>query len=171
MFSALAGEIKLPLPRSLSCTSVFFVTAQTFEKRFYLQSERMSKLLLQVILNYHEKNEHLLHEFVIMPNHLHLLLTPMRTLERAIQSIKGGFWYRVKRELNFPHTFWQTSFYDRRVRDAEEYWQFRKYIYLNPVKKRLCVTPEQWKWSSANGKFVLNDVPQRLKPDVLVGDH
>src|ERR1700743_694246 len=155
------------LPRSLGCTSVFFITAQTFEKRFYLQSERTSGLLVDVLLNYREKKEYLLHELVIMPNHFHLLLTPMRTLERAMQCVKGGFSYRVKRELNFPHTFWQTSFYDRRVRDAEEYRQFKKYIYLNPLKQRLCEKPEEWQWSSASGKFVVDPIPQRLKPEIF----
>ena len=129
----------------------------------------MSRLLLDVILNYREKKEYLLHEFVIMPNHFHLLLTPMRTLERAMQCVKGGFSYRAKREIGFSGTIWQTSFYDRRVRDAEEYRQFRKYIYFNPVKKHLCLKPEEWEWSSATGKFVLDAVPQRLKPDIFVG--
>jgi putative transposase len=108
-----------------------------------------------------------LHEFVIMPNHFHLLVTPMRTLERAMQCIKGGFSFRVKRELSFPDTFWQTSFYDRRVRDAEDYWQYRKYIYLNPVKKHLCSRPEDWEWGSASGRFALDAVPQRLKPELI----
>jgi len=133
----------LPLPRSQSCTSVFFITAQTFEKRFYLQSDRMSQLLLDVLLKYREKKEYLIHEFVIMLNHFHLLITPMRTLGRAMQCIKGGFSYRVKREMSFSPTFWQTSFYDRRVRDAEEYRQFRKYIYLNPLRKHLWGQPEE----------------------------
>ena len=160
----------MPLPRSRSCTSVFFITAQTFEKRFYLQSDRMSELLLDVLLHYREKREYLLHEFVIMPNHFHLLMTPMRTLERAMQCIKGGFSYRVKRELSFSPTFWQTSFYDRRVRDEEEYRQFKKYIFFNPVKKHLCVKPEDWQWSSASGRFVMDAVPQRLKPEIFQGD-
>lgn len=167
--SALAAEVSLPLPRSLSSTSVFFLTAQTFEKRFYLQTDRMCKLLLDVLLNYREKNEYLLHEFVIMPNHFHLLLTPMRTLARAMQCIKGGFSYRVKRELNFPHTFWQTSFYDRRVRDVEEYRQFKNYIYMNPVRKHLCDKPEEWEWSSASGTSRLDEAPQRLKPETNCG--
>jgi putative transposase len=129
----------------------------------------MSRLLLEVLLNYREKKEYLLHEFVIMPNHFHLLLTPMRTLERAMQCIKGEFSYREKREMGVSYQFWQTSFYDRRVRNAEEYRQFRKYIHLNPVKKYLCQKPEDWEWSSASGRFVLDEVPQRLKPDILVG--
>jgi putative transposase len=165
--SALAAEVTLPLPRSLPRTTVFFITAQTFEKRFYLQSHRMCRLLVDVLLNYRRKKEYLLHEFVIMPNHFHLLLTPMRTLERAMQCLKGGFSYRVRRETNFSSTFWQTSFYDRRVRDATEYSQFKRYIYMNPVKKNLVVRPEEWEWSSACGRFSMDEVPRRLKPEIV----
>jgi putative transposase len=130
----------------------------------------MSRLLLEVLLNYREKKEYLLHEFVIMPNHFHLLLTPMRTLERAMQCIKGGFSYRAKREMGISYQFWQTSFYDRRVRSAEEYRNFRRYIHLNPVKKHLCVKPEEWQWSSASGRFELDEEPQRLKPEIFIGE-
>ena len=127
----------------------------------------MSGLLLDVLVNYREKQEYLLHEFVIMPNHFHLLLTPLRTLERAMRCIKGGFSYRAKREIHISYTFWQTSFYDRRVRDAEEYRQFRKYIYFNPVKKHLCVRPEDWEWSSATGTLDLDPAPNYLQTVAL----
>jgi putative transposase len=58
-----------------------------------------------------------------MPNHFHLLVTPIPpvTMEKAMQFIKGGFSYRAKKELAFHGEIWQTSFYDRRVRDADEY--------------------------------------------------
>jgi len=57
-----------------------------------------------------------LHEFVLMPDHFHLLITPLSTLERALQLIKGGFSFRAKKELGFLGEIWEKSFYDRRVR-------------------------------------------------------
>ena len=50
-----------------------------------------------------------------------------------MQLIKGGFSFRAKRELGFMHEIWQPSFYDRRVRDAEEYFAFREYIRQNAL--------------------------------------
>jgi putative transposase len=148
--------------------STYFNRAATFQKQSLFQTDRMASLLLDVLLSYRTQRKYLLHEFVIMPDHFHLLITPTLTLERALQLIKGGFSFRAKRELGFGGEIWQTSFYDRRVRDWEEYCAFRRYIHLNPVKKGLAVTAEQYSYSSAKAGMVLDAVPQRLKPSSLV---
>jgi putative transposase len=71
----------------------------------------------------------MLHEFVVMPDHFHLLITPIETLERALQLIKSGISFRAKKELGFVGEVWQKSFYDRRVRDVAEYRAFLDYIH------------------------------------------
>ena len=98
----------------------YFVTASTYLKENLLQSERMVRLFLDVLQHYRTQGKYLLHEFVIMPNHFHLLITPGHdtTLERALQLIKGGFSFRAKKELGVRGEIWQKSFYDRRVRDG-----------------------------------------------------
>jgi putative transposase len=103
----------------------------------------MAGLFVEVLLHYRIQGKYLLHEFVVMPDHFHLLLTPIETLERAVQLIKGGFSYRAKKELGFTHEIWQPSYYDRRARDAEEYFAFREYIRRNAVSGawRLRLTP------------------------------
>ena len=60
-------------------------------------------LLVDVLAENGQKMRFLLHDFVIMPNHFHLLLTPAAdiSLEKALQLIKGGFSYRAKREVHF----------------------------------------------------------------------
>lgn len=146
----------------------YFITASTFEKVALLQSDRMARLLLDVVLHYREQRKYLLHEFVIMPNHFHLLITPLApvTLEKAIQFIKGGFSYRARKELGFEGEIWQTSFHDRRVRDASEYAGFQQYIYMNPVRKGLARTPEEFPFSSVTMR--LDEVPQWLKPQLEI---
>ena len=147
----------------------YFITANTFQRHSLLQSERMAGLFLDVLLSYRLQQKYLLHEFVIMPDHFHLLITPTLTLERALQLIKGGFSFRAKRELGFGGEIWETSFYDRRVRDWEEYSAFQRYIHLNPVKRGLAASPEQYPYSSAKVGMALDAVPQRLKPAGVVG--
>jgi putative transposase len=102
-----------------------------------------------------QTREYLLHEFVLRPDHFHLLLTPLVTLERSLQLIKGSFSFRARKELGFGGEIWQPSFYDRRVRDWQEYCTFREYIRSNPVKKKLALVPEgypmaqqilRWRW-------------------------
>lgn len=91
----------------------YFITADCFQKKRMLQSDRSVRLLIDVLYHYRGQGKYLLHEFVVMPNHLHLLLTPdgETTLERAMQLIKGGFSFRAGRELGMNGEIWQTSFH------------------------------------------------------------
>ena len=63
----------------------------------------MARLLVDVLAENRQKRRLLLHDFVIMPNHFHLLLTPAADvpLEKALQFIKGSFSYRAKQEVHF----------------------------------------------------------------------
>jgi putative transposase len=148
-------------------SGTYFITAGTFQKRQLLQSDRMAQLFLDVLLSYRSQEKYLLHEFVTMPNHFHLLITPLLTLERALQLIKGGFSFRAKKELGFQGEIWEKSFYDRRVRNWKEYSAFRRYIHRNPVQRCLASVPEEYLYSSARPGLALDAVPQRLKPSAL----
>lgn len=122
----------------------------------------MAGLFVDVLLHYRELRKYLLHEFVVMPDHFHILITPIETLERSIQLIKGRFSYRAQKELGFRHEIWQPSYYDRRVRDAAEYFAFRAYIRRNPEKRGLVAIGEGYRYSSA-WPGELDQAPQRLK--------
>jgi putative transposase len=142
--------------------SVYFITASTYQKQSLFQSEHFSVPFIDTLLHYRLERKFLLHEFVVMPNHFHLLITPTLTLERAMQLIKGGFSYRARKELGFAGEIWQPSYYDRRVREAEDYVNFKYYIHQNPVKRGLAKTPEEYPYSSARAGFVMDEVPERL---------
>ena len=146
----------------------YFITLSSFQKTHLFQSERMANLLIRTIYEYREQSRFLLHGFVIMPNHIHLVVTPIKpvTLERAVQFIKGGFSFRVKKQLGVAGEIWQTSFYDRRVRDMLEMERFMHYIHDNPVRRGLVSNPVEYPYSSANPKFCLDKVPQGLKPQL-----
>ena len=111
-------------------TRTFFVTSTTTGRRALLQSDRMAQLLVDVLAENRRKRR-FLHEFVIMPNHFHLLLTPAAEipLEKALQFIKGGFSYRAKREIHFAFEIWQARFVNHRIRDAEDYQHHHTYIW------------------------------------------
>jgi len=147
--------------------SVYFITASTFQRSGLFQSDRMAQLFVEVLFHYRDQKNYLLHEFVLMPNHFHLLISPIISLERSLQLIKGGFSYRAKKELGFEGEIWEKSFYDRRVRDVEDYQAFRHYIHRNPVKSGLAAATTEYPYSSAHAGFVLDEVPQRLKPLIL----
>jgi len=151
-------------PRGNTGYSTYFITSSTFQKHSLFQSERMAQLFVEVLFHYRDQKNYLLHEFVLMPDHFHLLITPTLSLERALQLIKGGFSYRAKKELGFNGEIWEKGCYDRRVRDIEDYQAFRRYIRENPVKKGLASADQEYSYSSARSEFVLDELPQRLKP-------
>ena len=142
----------------------FFTTTQTSERRSIFQVEETAHLFLRVLYTYAAQRRFLLHEFVVMPDHVHLILTPAETLERAMQLIKGGFSRELSRAGSRRFEIWQRGFSDHRIRDADDYLYHREYIYQNPVKARLCGKPEEFPYSSANGRYKLDSIPQRLKP-------
>ena len=141
----------------------YFVTSDTWERRALFRAEPWAKLFFKTLLSYRGES-YWLHEFVLMPDHFHLLITPSAALERAIQLIKGGFSYRAKKELGSNAEIWRRGFADHRIRDAGDYDRHVHYIHLNPVKKHLCEKPDEYKYSSAYPEWKLDPVPQALKP-------
>ena len=153
--------------RGTTTESTYFVTANVQEKRSLFQVEKIARLFIEVMLEYRTQKKYLLHEFVVMPDHFHLILTPTGiTLERAMQFVKGGFSFQLNKSLKVKRDFWQPSFVDRRVRDSLEYEKYKDYIWQNPVKRFLARSPEEYPYSSAHPSFrsSLDPVPQRLKP-------
>jgi len=140
------------------------VTTSTWGRRALFRNERWAKLLIDTLYHY-RRAAYLLHEFVIMPDHVHVLLTPSTSLEKSVQFIKGGFSYRVKKELGSNMEVWQEGFSDHRIRDASDYALHVSYIRQNPVKERFCEHPEQFSYSSAHGGFELDPTPHGLKPE------
>jgi putative transposase len=118
-----------------------------------------------VLYHYRQQHKYLLHEFVIMPEHFHVLITvdAEMTVEKAAQLIKGGFAFRAGRELGFRAPVWQKGFSEIRVRQREAFLEMREYIQANPVKRFLVTNAADYPYSSAHPEFDLDPPPQRLK--------
>ena len=72
--------------------------------------------------------EYDLHDFVIMPDHLHFITTPRGALERTAQLIKGGFSFQAKRAFEWSDAVWQAGFSDHRIRDVADWELHIAYI-------------------------------------------
>ncbi len=144
----------------------YFVTTKTWQSRSIFQVRETADIVIQKILEYREKGSFLLHEFVLMPNHLHLILTPANivSLEKAMQLIKGGSSYEIHRGRENKTPIWQSGFHESRVTGWTDYQKKRDYIHFNPVAAKLVERPESWATGSASGKFRLDPIPQGLKP-------
>ena len=141
----------------------YMVTSSTWRRRALFRNQRWANLLIGTLYHY-RGSAYLLHEFVIMPDHLHVLITPLTSLEKAIQFIKGGFSYRAKKELGSNMEVWQKGFSDHRIRDANDSALHVAYIRDNPVKERFCERAEEFPYSSGHPGFELDPIPKGLKP-------
>jgi len=99
--------------------------------------------------------------YVIMPDHLHVILTPgsSTTLERAAQLIKGGSSYEIGRALQTHFPVWQPGFTQHLIRSRVDYESHVRYIDANPIRKRLAERPDEYPFCSAHGKYQLDPWP------------
>jgi putative DNA methylase len=92
-----------------------------------------------------------LHSWVVMPNHVHMLITPRMDVSRILQRPKGSTAFHANKLLALTGPFWQDESYDRLVRNAEEFKKIQAYIEQNPVRAGLTISAEDYAWSSEGG--------------------
>jgi putative transposase len=146
----------------------YFVTTKAWQNVSVFQVQETAEILVRKIVEYRDKKNYLLHEFVLMPDHLHLLLTPSLTvsLEKVIQFIKGGSSHEIHVIRGNNIQIWQPGFHESRVKDSADYKIKTDYIRFNPVAAKLVQRPQDWRYCSASGHFELDPIPQGLKPIV-----
>jgi putative transposase len=155
--------------RRIHQAGVYFVTTQTWQRQIF-RREATANIVVEQLASCRDRGFYSLHDFVLMPDHLHVVLTPGATtsLEKALQMIKGGSSRAIGQALQTRWPVWQSGFHDRWIRDAEEFFGCREYIRMNPVKARYVDDPELFRWSSASGSARLDlsqfEELQGLKP-------
>jgi len=94
-----------------------------------------------------------LHAYVVMANHVHVLLTPKVEVQEITKSLKGIAARQANQILHRTgKPFWQDESFDHWVRNEAEFFKIRHYIEQNPVTAGLVEKPEHWQWSSAYRK-------------------
>ena len=142
----------------ISPPGTYFVTFLTLQRRRLFVVEPYVRLFLKALYGYRRQGKFLLHAFVLMPEHVHLLLTPAHdvTLERAIQLIRGGYSHAFGLEFR-SREIWQRGFTDHRIRNAEDFISHRDYIDQNPVKRGLVEAAAEYRYCSAFPGFKLDE--------------
>ena len=128
-----------------------FLTFSCYRREPRFQASATYDLFLVALENMRLKFSVCIYGYVVMPEHVHLLLSePERqTLAHAMHYLKLSFTKRLHRETAIePGPFWQERGYDRNVRNAKEFTVKLGYIHQNPVKRGLVKAREDWKWSS-----------------------
>ena len=111
-----------------------YVTTQTHDRRPIFEITRVAELFVDTLMHYRTLGHYKLHAYVVMPNHVHLLLTPQAiTLDQAVALIKSGFAYRL--ETSLP--VWQEGYTAYSVANNHDLEIVRAYLHQLPVRAAL----------------------------------
>ena len=152
------SQMPLPAPQELR---TYFVTTTTANRRRLFQVEENANLLLEVLVADRANDRYQLHGFVIMPDHLHAILTPSPnvSLEKAMQFIKGGFSFRFKSKFDI----WTKSFNESQILTPEKFQAYKNYIEQNPVRAGLVISAPAYTHSSAHRADLTDPPPSHLR--------
>jgi putative transposase len=133
----------------LSPRRFFFATTKTSMGRRLFQTERNAGLLIDVMRSLVAEHKFRLHDFVVMPDHVHLLfdVDGDMTVEKAMQLVKGRFSYRLAHEFDFKGEVWQRGFSEVQVMDKAGMEKCREYIANNPMKAGLVESADDYPFS------------------------
>src|ERR1700742_1431036 len=130
--------------RRRATSGTFLITSVTHDRRRIFQVDATAKLCLEILQRYRRQGLYKLHAFVVMPDHVHLLLTT-ENLPKAMQRIRGVF----SHDLASKREVWQPDYDDRQIFSEKDYFNARDYIHQNPVRAGLVLNAEDYPYSSA----------------------
>ncbi|MGB7291225.1 MAG: transposase [Thermodesulfobacteriota bacterium] len=142
---------KIELKRFYVTGLLYFITSVVENREPISINENCVQILLRVLSQY-AKNYYIeIIAFVVLPDHLHLLISPKsqnHTISDFMKSVKGKTAIEINRALRRKGRLWQHQFLDHIVRSKEDYRSHIEYIHYNPIKHGLCDKPEDYRWSS-----------------------
>ncbi|WP_158751177.1 transposase [Acidobacterium sp. S8] len=126
-------------------TDLHFITFSCYQRKPYLNTPQARSLCEESIEKTRQKYGFVIPGYVIMPEHVHLLVSepPANPLATAIKAIKVSI---SKQSTQNP--FWTPRYYDFNVYSERKRIEKLRYIHRNPVKRGLAAKPEDWPWSS-----------------------
>jgi len=154
------------LKRHYGRNDLHFITFSCYQRKPFLVSSRARNLFIKILAEVRARYQFKLVGFVLMPEHVHLLLSepPTSTPSKVIQVLKQRVSRAMRgrkrsssrkqlhlpfpRESAEPKRFWQRRFYDFNVWSRGKLKEKLNYMHANPVMRRLVKHPKYWPWSS-----------------------
>jgi putative transposase len=137
------------LERRQKTGQLHFITFSCYQRLPYLKASEPKEILEQVIERTRRSHNLSIYAYVLMPEHVHLLLTEPedRILSSTIRVLKGESSKLLKGSRDH---FWQPRYYDFNVFTTAKFVEKVRYIHRNPVTRGLVTKPEDYRWSSFN---------------------
>jgi putative transposase len=142
-------EYRRKMPHYQPDYKAFFVTFSTYQR--WTLPESVRDLVVESCRYAHGKRVQL-HGLVVMPDHVHMIFTPLRdengtfSLAEIIQGMKGASAHRINKSLGRKGTVWEQEFFDRALRQDEDIDVKLDYILANPVRAGLVQNPLDYPW-------------------------
>ena len=132
--------------------ALYHITSRGNErsKIFIDDSDRIE--FLEILEDYHERYGILIHSYVLMDNHYHLVMeTPRGNLLKVMHGINGGYTGFFNRKYGRSGHLFQGRYKGIIVEKESYLLQLSRYVHLNPVRARIVTKPEKYVWSSYGG--------------------
>jgi REP element-mobilizing transposase RayT len=120
------------------------------------ESAKLADAAVDVLTESTSKDGCELNAYCVMPDHIHVLLTPIKDENSSLTAIdrfKGRCSHRLH-QLGWQGKLWQPRSYDRLIRNDEVLAEVVSYIHGNPVRLQMCERPEEYPWSGPPDVFM-----------------
>ncbi len=119
----------------------------------WLKDSRIAECIVAALQRGQAQELFHIHAYVVMANHVHVLLAPAASVSLITRIVKGATAREANKLLGRTgNRFWQDESFDRWIRNRSEWNRARTYIEQNPVTAGLVRSPSEWPWSSASGR-------------------
>jgi putative transposase len=144
------------LKRFLLPNFCYFVTSVIKDRQKLLLHEEICALNLKDLEFYRNKYGFLLHGYVIMPDHMHLLLSLKEkgNISKVMRDLKSHTAQMINGLLKRKGTLWQQGFYDHVIRDERDFRTRINYIHRNPLTSGLVKDVQDYRFSSFANYFM-----------------
>ena len=143
------SSMRTLLKRYYGKGDLHFITFSCYQRRPLLATPAARDTFVKILDEIRSRHGFLLLGFVVMPEHVHLLITESAKSNpsKILQVIKQKISQQLRPHAGTPH-FWQRRFYDFNVRSEKKLREKLDYMHANPIERRLVIHPKDWRWSS-----------------------
>jgi putative transposase len=131
------------------------LTTTLADRKTLFGSPTAARMFIEVLYEVQSETAFHLLAFVVMPDHIHLVLAPLasRRVAQVVQLIKGRFSRRYNAKAGRSGPLWQSRYHERTLRSEDELFAAIEYVHRNPLLAGLAWEASAFPWSSASGEY------------------
>jgi len=132
--------------------ALYHITSRGNERKNIFLDEFDRIKFLEILKDYHDRFGTLIHSYVLMDNHYHLILeTPKGNLLKVMHGINGGYTGYFNRKYKRAGHLFQGRYKGILIEKDTYLIPLSRYVHLNPLRAKIVKTPEEYGWSSYPG--------------------